>query len=123
MKSRRKIAVIGSTRASYGYKRKFLKKMLASDSIDLQYIVTGIHLLPEHGLSVREIEKDQIPIAARVDMMVGGDSPSFFAAALKLCASATATKAPAALVKSKPAPLSTAPRQADCSSQPPRSTR
>ncbi len=84
MKSRRKIAVIGSTRASYGYKRKFLKKMLASDSIDLQYIVTGIHLLPEHGLSVREIEKDQIPIAARVDMMVGGDSPAAWAKSLSI---------------------------------------
>jgi GDP/UDP-N,N'-diacetylbacillosamine 2-epimerase (hydrolysing) len=84
MTVKRKIAVLGSTRAEYGYMRKILQKMLRSDKIELQFIVTGIHLLPEHGLSVREIESDGIPIAARVDMMVGGDTPSAWAKSLSV---------------------------------------
>lgn len=76
---KRKIAVIASSRATYGYKQKFIGLIQESSKLDLQLIVTGMHLLKEHGLSIREIEADGYPIAAKVDMMVGGDTPSAWA--------------------------------------------
>ncbi len=76
---KRKIAVIASSRATYGYKRRIIGLIQESEKLELQLIVTGMHLLKEYGLSVREIEADGYPIAARVEMMVGGDSPSAWA--------------------------------------------
>lgn len=76
---KRKIAVIASSRATYGYKRKVIGLIRKSPKLKLQLIVTGMHLLKEYGLTVREIESDGFPIAARVDMMIGGDSPPAWA--------------------------------------------
>ncbi|MBE9546457.1 MAG: UDP-N-acetylglucosamine 2-epimerase, partial [Proteobacteria bacterium] len=76
---KRKIAVIASSRATYGYKQKLIGLIQESPKLDLQLIVTGMHLLKEHGLSIREIEADGYPIAAKVDMMVGGNTPSAWA--------------------------------------------
>lgn len=71
-----KIAVIASSRASYGYKRGVIRGIHESSALELQLIVTGMHLLAEHGSSVKEIEADGFPIASRVEMTVGGDTPS-----------------------------------------------
>lgn len=76
---RRKIAIICSSRATYGYKRRIIKIIHETDDLEAQVIVTGMHLLPEYGLTVREIEQDGVPIVARVDMMVGGDTPAAWA--------------------------------------------
>jgi UDP-hydrolysing UDP-N-acetyl-D-glucosamine 2-epimerase len=73
---RRKIAVIASSRATYGYKRKILQLLHRSLKTELQLIVTGMHLLKPFGYSVQAIEADGLPIAARVDMMIGGDTPA-----------------------------------------------
>jgi UDP-hydrolysing UDP-N-acetyl-D-glucosamine 2-epimerase len=71
-----RIAVMASSRASYGYKRGVIRGIHESDKLELQLIVTGMHLLAEHGSSVKEIESDGFPIASRVEMTVGGDTPS-----------------------------------------------
>jgi len=73
---KRKIAVIASSRATYGYKKRIIKLIHKSKDLSLQLIVTGMHLLKEYGYSVKEIEKDGFPVTARVEMMVGGDTPS-----------------------------------------------
>ena len=79
---KRKIAVIASSRATYGYKQKIIGLINKSPRSELQLIVTGMHLLKEYGLSVREIEADGYPIAARVEMSIAGDSPSAWAKSL-----------------------------------------
>jgi UDP-hydrolysing UDP-N-acetyl-D-glucosamine 2-epimerase len=71
-----KIAVIASSRASYGYKRGVIRGIHQSDKLELQLIVTGMHLLREHGYSIQEIRGDGFPIAATVEMTVAGDTPS-----------------------------------------------
>jgi GDP/UDP-N,N'-diacetylbacillosamine 2-epimerase (hydrolysing) len=71
-----KIAIIASSRASYGYKRGVIRGVRDSSKLELQLIVTGMHLLAEHGMSVREIEGDGFPITTRVEMTVAGDTPS-----------------------------------------------
>lgn len=79
---RRKIAVITGARATYGYNRRIVKLLHESGRVDLAVIVTGMHLLKEYGLTVREVERDGVPIAARVDMVVGGDTPTAWAKSL-----------------------------------------
>lgn len=76
---KRKVAVIASSRATYGYKRKIIQMLQKSPKLELQLIVTGMHLLKEYGHSIKEIEKDGNPVVAKVEMMVGGDTPSAWA--------------------------------------------
>jgi len=76
---KRKIAVLASSRATYGYKRKLIGLIHRSSKFELQLIVTGMHLLPQYGHSIKEIEADGYPITAKVDMMLGGDSMASWA--------------------------------------------
>ncbi len=78
----RKIAVIASSRATYGYKRRLIGLINDSPTLELQLIVTGMHLLHEYGYSVQDIEADGYPIAAKVEMMLGGDTASAWAKSL-----------------------------------------
>ena len=73
---KRKIAVIASSRATYGYKRKIIQLIKKSQKLELQLIVTGMHLLKEYGHSIKEIEDDGHPVVAKVEMAIGGDTPS-----------------------------------------------
>lgn len=79
---KRKIAVIASSRATYGYKRRLIGLIEKSPKLELQLIVTGMHLLHEYGYSVQDIVSDGYSIAARVEMMVGGDTASAWAKSL-----------------------------------------
>jgi len=70
---RRKICVITGTRADFGILKPVMEKIRCSDSLELQVIVTGMHLLPEYGETVSEISRFGIPIDARVPMIVSGN--------------------------------------------------
>jgi len=76
------IAVIASSRATYGYKRKLIGLIQKSSKLELQLIVTGMHLVKKYGYSISEIEADEYPVAAKVDMKMGGDEPFEVAASL-----------------------------------------
>ena len=52
-------------------------------------MVTGMHLLREHGYSVQEIEADGFPITERVEMSVAGDTPSAWVKSLGVSSSAS----------------------------------
>jgi UDP-N-acetyl-D-glucosamine 2-epimerase, UDP-hydrolysing len=54
----RKICVVTSTRAEYGLLYWLLKEIEADSELELQLIVTGMHLSPEFGLTYKEIEKE-----------------------------------------------------------------
>lgn len=84
MSVRRKIAVVTGSRAEYGLLYWVLKDLQARPDVELQLIVTGMHLAPEFGLTVKEIERDGLPIARRVDMLVSGDTPSSTARSVAL---------------------------------------
>lgn len=72
---KRKIAVIASSRATYGYKRKLIGLINKSKKLELKLIVTGMHLMKKYGYSVNEIKSDGYPITAEVDIGLNGDSP------------------------------------------------
>lgn len=69
------IAVITGTRAEYGLLRPVMQKLLQTQDVLLQVLVTGAHLAPEYGNTVTEIEADGIPIAARIPILKFGQGP------------------------------------------------
>lgn len=80
--TKRRIAVVSEARATYGYIKRLMHCIERSDRLELQLVVTGMHLLKEYGSSVEEILRDGFTPAARVDMYVGGDSPTAWAKSL-----------------------------------------
>jgi len=54
----RTICVVTGTRAEYGLLRWVMEGVRAHPELRLQVAVTGMHLSPEFGLTVREIEAD-----------------------------------------------------------------
>ena len=71
---KRTIAVVTSSRADYSHLYWPLRDLAASPSVDLQIVAMGPHLSPEFGHTVREIEKDAFPIAARIECLLSSDS-------------------------------------------------
>ena len=78
----RKIAVVTGTRAEYGLLYWIIKSIHEAPDLELQLIVTGMHLSHEFGLTVREIEKDGFPIVERVEMLLSSDTESAIATSM-----------------------------------------
>jgi UDP-N-acetylglucosamine 2-epimerase (non-hydrolysing)/GDP/UDP-N,N'-diacetylbacillosamine 2-epimerase (hydrolysing) len=71
----RKLAVITGSRAEYGLLYWLLQEIQADTALELQLVVTGMHLSPEFGLTYRSIEQDGFHIAAKVEMLLSSDTP------------------------------------------------
>ncbi|MBI2094020.1 MAG: UDP-N-acetylglucosamine 2-epimerase (hydrolyzing) [Candidatus Omnitrophica bacterium] len=74
MTQRRRVAIVTATRAEYGYTKRLMELMRNDPLLELQLIVSGTHLLKEFGYTVNLIEQDGFPIAAKVSMIVSGDT-------------------------------------------------
>lgn len=73
---RKKIAVVTGTRAEYGLLSLLIAGIEEDPALELQLIVTGMHLSPEFGLTYRDIVKDGFQIAAKVEMLLSSDTPA-----------------------------------------------
>ncbi|MCW5632646.1 MAG: UDP-N-acetylglucosamine 2-epimerase (hydrolyzing) [Rubrivivax sp.] len=73
MPKRQRICVVTGSRAEYGLLQWMLHDLQGDAAFELQLVVTGMHLAPEFGLTVRAIEADGFTITRRVDMLVSGD--------------------------------------------------
>tara|TARA_Y100000590_G_C15654260_1_gene989999 strand:- start:426 stop:1586 length:1161 start_codon:yes stop_codon:yes gene_type:complete len=73
---RRKICIVTGTRAEYGLLYWIMKGIKNDPDLDLQIIVTGMHLSPEFGLTFQEIINDGFFINNKVEMLLSGDTPS-----------------------------------------------
>lgn len=71
---KRTIAVITSSRADYSHLYWPLKDLTAHPDVELKLIVMGSHLAPTFGSTAHEIERDEIPIAARVECLLNSDT-------------------------------------------------
>lgn len=71
---KRKICVITGTRAEYGLLRWLMRDIQQESKLQLQLIVTGMHLSPEFGHTYSEIEDDGFEIDRKVEMLVSSDS-------------------------------------------------
>jgi UDP-hydrolysing UDP-N-acetyl-D-glucosamine 2-epimerase len=78
----RRVAVVTGTRAEYGILRPVLRELGAAPGTLPLVVAAGMHLLPEFGLTVRDIERDGFEVAARVHMGTQGDDPAAMATAL-----------------------------------------
>ncbi len=76
MKDCKRIAVLTATRAEYGLLRPIIRALTAQPGVEVAVLVTGAHLEPAFGLTVREVETDGFPIAARIPILDGDDSPA-----------------------------------------------
>lgn len=71
---KRKIAVFTGTRAEYGLLYWLMKDIQSSNLLELQIIVSGMHLSPEFGETWQQIEQDGFIIDAKVEMLLSSDS-------------------------------------------------
>lgn len=80
----RKICVVTGTRADYGLLKWLIGEISGDPELTLQLIATGMHLSPEFGLTVREIEQDGFRIDRKVEMLLSSDSAAGTAKSLGL---------------------------------------
>ncbi len=69
----RKICIVTGTRAEYGLLYWLMKEIQADPTLELQIVVTGMHLSPEFGLTYKEIEKD-FSINKKIEMLLSSDT-------------------------------------------------
>lgn len=71
----KKVCIVTGTRAEYGLLRWVMEGVRESPCMELQTIVTGMHLSPEFGLTYRDIEADGFTIDRKVEMLLSSDTP------------------------------------------------
>ena len=70
----RRICIVTGSRAEYGLLYWVIKGVNESLGLDLQLVVTGMHLSPEFGETYQYIEDDGFNITRKVDMLSPSDS-------------------------------------------------
>jgi GDP/UDP-N,N'-diacetylbacillosamine 2-epimerase (hydrolysing) len=71
---KRKICIVTGTRAEYGLLKWLMFGIKNDLDLQLQIIVTGMHLSPEFGLTFHEIENDGFSINQKIEMLLSSDS-------------------------------------------------
>ena len=80
----RRIGVVTVARSDFGLYRPVLRRITAHPELDLCLIVSGMHLSPEFGLTVKEIEEEGFVVAHKVDMLLSSDVPAAVAKSIGL---------------------------------------
>jgi len=70
----KKIAVFTGTRAEYGLLAPVMQRLKDHPGVELQVIVSGMHLSPRFGNTWRDIERDGFDISAKVEMLLSSDT-------------------------------------------------
>ena len=70
----RKICFVTGTRADYGIMAPIMKEIQKSDDARLQIIATNMHLSPDFGMTVNEIEGDGFTVDEKINSLVPGGS-------------------------------------------------
>lgn len=70
----KKICIVTGTRAEYGLLKPIIEKVYKSEELELQLVVTGMHLSPEFGLTYQAIEEDGYPIRCKIEMLLSSDT-------------------------------------------------
>lgn len=72
--NKRKICIVTGTRAEYGLLYWLMKEILADNDLELQIVVTGMHLSKEFGNTYQQIESDGFVIDKKVDISLLSDT-------------------------------------------------
>src|SRR4051794_39551153 len=82
--ARLRICAVTGSRADYGILYWLLRDIAAEPALELQLIVSGMHLSPEFGLTHRQIEQDGFRIDAKIEMLLSSDTPGGIAKSIGL---------------------------------------
>ncbi|MDL2215770.1 UDP-N-acetylglucosamine 2-epimerase [Ruminococcaceae bacterium OttesenSCG-928-N02] len=74
-KNKYTVCVVTGTRAEYGLLSPVLRKIQASEKLELNLVVTGAHLSTLFGSTVKEIEADGFQPAAQIDILKFKNTP------------------------------------------------
>ncbi|HFQ5278996.1 TPA: UDP-N-acetylglucosamine 2-epimerase [Vibrio vulnificus] len=72
--NQKKVAVFTGTRAEYGLLFWLLKDIQADPDLQLQLLVSGMHLSPEFGETYQQIERDGFHIDEKIEILLSSDS-------------------------------------------------
>jgi len=70
----RRVAVVTVARSDYGIYKSILHAIRMDQELELSLLVGGMHLSPEFGNTVTDIESDDFEIAAKIEMLLSSDS-------------------------------------------------
>jgi UDP-hydrolysing UDP-N-acetyl-D-glucosamine 2-epimerase len=84
MNKKLKICVVTGTRAEYGLLQPVMQAIKDDINLELQLVVTGMHLSPEFGLTYKVIENDGFEITENVEMLLSSDTSIGIAKAIGL---------------------------------------
>ena len=70
----KQICAITGSRADYGLLRPIMNAIRQDPTLKLQVVVTGMHLSPEFGFTVSEIEADGFAVDQKVEILLSSDS-------------------------------------------------
>lgn len=70
----KKIAVFTGTRAEYGLLYWLMKEIESDEDLELQLIVSGMHLSPEFGYTLDTIERDGFRVSEKVEMLLSSST-------------------------------------------------
>lgn len=71
----RRIGIVTGSRGEYGYIRPIVREIERDGSLDYGIIATNLHLLPDFGHSITDIEADGLKITDRLYMALDGYTP------------------------------------------------
>ena len=74
MNTKRKICVVTGTRAEYGLLQPIMQAIKEDQVLELQLVVTGMHLSPEFGLTYKTIEDDDFEISEKIEILLSSDT-------------------------------------------------
>src|SRR4051794_32402732 len=78
----RTIGVITTARSEYGLIRPLLRLIESDPNLHLHLLVGGMHLSPQFGMTVTEIEADGFQIQERIESIQASDTPEAIAKAM-----------------------------------------
>lgn len=70
----KRICIVTGTRAEYGLLYWLIKSVHENSNLELQLIVTGMHLSPEFGLTWQQIKSDGFPISKKIEILLSSDT-------------------------------------------------
>jgi GDP/UDP-N,N'-diacetylbacillosamine 2-epimerase (hydrolysing) len=72
----RKICIFTGSRAEYGLLRGVIQEIQAAETLQLQILASGMHLSPEFGMTIQEIQADGFEPDETVEILLSSDSPT-----------------------------------------------
>ena len=85
-----KICIATSTRADWGLLSPLAAELRRRPGVELQILATNMHLMPEYGMTVDEIERQGFVVSARVPMPLEGQGEAARVRAMAACMDGTA---------------------------------